>query len=117
MVVEDEYFIRVMIADELRGCGFQVIECQNADEAMDVLNAGAAVSIIFTDIRMPGSMDGITFARVVKREFPNLPVLLTSAQSASGLSAAPFVQKPYQLAHVIQLIDELLTGTPRPPNR
>ena len=72
MVVEDEYFIRAMIADELRKSGFEVVECSSADEAMDVLNAGANPSVIFSDIRMPGSMDGVKLAQIVSEHFPDV---------------------------------------------
>ncbi|MEK9280471.1 MULTISPECIES: response regulator [unclassified Bradyrhizobium] len=116
MVVEDDYFIRAMIADELRSSGFQVVECSTADEAMDVLNAGADVSIVFSDIRMPGSMDGATLALVLSERFPALTVVLTSSEPPNGFVANQFVPKPYDPVRVIQLIDGLL-GTSRLPHR
>src|SRR5262245_61167731 len=116
MVVEDEYFIRVMIADELRSSGFEVVECSSADEAVDVLHAGFEISIVFTDIRMPGSLDGIALAEIVGRDFPALLVVLTSAQPPpNGFAENQFVSKPYDPERVVRLIDFLLTGTSRAP--
>jgi len=117
MVVEDEYFIRAMIADELRKSGFEVVECSSADEAMDVLNAGANPSVIFSDIRMPGSMDGVKLAQIVSEHFPDIRVVLTSSHAPrDGLVAEQFIAKPYHIDAVIQCIDALL-GTSTPPDR
>ena len=116
MVVEDEYFIRAMIADELRKSGFEVVECSSADEAMDVLNAGANPSVIFSDIRMPGSMDGVKLAQIVSEQFPDIRVVLTSSHAPhDGFVAEQFIAKPYQIDAVIQCIDALL-GTSSPPD-
>jgi CheY-like chemotaxis protein len=117
LVVEDEYFIRAMITDELRGCGLKVIECATADEAMDVLNTRADISIIFTDIRLPGSIDGITLAKVANAHFPDVPVVLTSTELPNGFAAAHFVPKPYDPERVIRLLNDLLTGTSKHPHR
>ena len=116
MVIEDEYFIRAMIADELRNWGFQVVECGTADEAMELLIAGADVSIVFSDVRMPGSMDGAAFALALNEQFPDLDVILTSSEPPNGFVAKQFVPKPYDPKGVIRLIDGLL-GTSRPALR
>lgn len=112
MIVEDEYLIRVMISDELRDAGFHVVECGTADEAIDVLNAGIDIDVVFSDIRMPGSLDGAALADVVKRDFPDLTVILTSSEAPlNGAAVIAFIPKPYQPAGVIRLIAELLQGT------
>ena len=116
MVIEDEYFIRAMIADELRNWGFQVVECGTADEAMELLIAGADVSIVFSDVRMPGSMDGAAFALALNEQFPDLDVILTSSEPPNRFVAKQFVPKPYDPKGVIRLIDGLL-GTSRPALR
>jgi CheY-like chemotaxis protein len=79
MVVEDEVLLRMMIADELRHSDLQVIECGNADEALDVLHSGTPVSAVLTDLRMPGSLDGVKLAKAVHDEFPDMRVFLTSS--------------------------------------
>lgn len=117
MVVEDEYFIRAMIADELRKSGFEVVECSSADEAMDVLNAGANLSVIFSDIRMPGSMDGVKLAQIVNAQFPDIRIVLTSSDPPrNDFVAEQFIAKPYHTDEVIQRIDALL-GTSTTPDR
>jgi AmiR/NasT family two-component response regulator len=90
MVVEDEFLIRIMITDELRHAGYEVVECGTADEAIDVLRSGISIGVMFTDIRMPGSISG------EKR-----PETLTGQ----------FVPKPYSPRSVVHLIDALM-GTP-----
>jgi CheY-like chemotaxis protein len=113
MVVEDEFLLQLMIADELRSAGFQVIECGDADEAVDLLHSGIMVSLIFSDIRMPGSMDGVVLARAVHEQFPALKVILTSSELPPAMSGyiGQFVPKPYDPRSVIRVIDGLLTGT------
>src|SRR5579863_8280303 len=95
MVVEDEFLIRMMIADELRAAGYEVVECGTADEAIDVLRSGISVGVIFTDIRMPGSMDGASLARTVHQEFPALKVVATSCERRPATLMEQFVPKPY----------------------
>jgi CheY-like chemotaxis protein len=110
MVVEDEFLIRIMITDELRTAGYKVVECGSADEAIDVLRSGASIGVMFTDIRMPGSMDGASLAQAVHREFPALKVITTSAQKRPETLTGQFVPKPYNPRNVVQLID-VLTAT------
>lgn len=112
MIVEDEYLIRVMISDELRDAGFHVVECCTADEAVDILTAGIDVNVVFSDIRMPGSLDGAALADIVNRQFPDMAMILTSSEAPmNGAAVIPFIPKPYQPAGVIRLISELLKGT------
>jgi len=117
MVVEDEFFVRVMIADKLRAAGFPVVECRDADEALEVLHSGMTVSLMFTDIRMPGSMDGVRLAQTVRDQFPALKIVFTSSElpPATVASAEQFVPKPYDPKSVIRRIDGLLKGTSSVP--
>src|SRR5207253_11158559 len=78
LIVEDEVLVRLMIAEELRSAGYEVIEAANADEALDVLAHISGVSLVISDIRMPGSMDGLRFARLVRSEYPATRIVLTS---------------------------------------
>nr|WP_035722079.1 response regulator [Bradyrhizobium sp. ARR65] len=106
MVVEDEVLLRMMIAEELRRSDLQVIECGTADEALDVLHSGTPVSTVLSDVRMPGSLDGVKLAKAVHEEFPGLPVFLTSSL-APPLDTAPhegFFQKPYDPRVVVRTI-------------
>lgn len=113
LIAEDEFIIRLTIAEFLRDQGYDVIEAGNADEALDVLKAGIPVSLVFTDVRMPGSMDGCALAQKVRAEWPATPVILTSAFSESLLSARSVSQdfvvpKPYRPQAVLAAIKALL---------
>ena len=78
MVVEDEILIRHDISGFLRSAGFEVIEANSATEAIQVLKDSLKVSLVFTDVRMPGTVDGIDLARYVQLHHPDIPVLITS---------------------------------------
>ena len=89
LVVEDEILVRTVIAAYLRECGFDVIEAGNADEAIRVMGAGIRIDIVFSDVNMPGSMDGFGLAQWLRQERPDLKIILTSgaAQTANQLLA------------------------------
>ena len=99
LVVEDEFLIRTMVSDALRDAGLGVIEAIDADEAMRVLQSGVAIDLIFSDVRMPGSMDGLALLKICTEVFPGLPVIITSghlAPSDAILNGAKrFLPKPY----------------------
>jgi CheY-like chemotaxis protein len=113
LVVEDEIMIRLMISHYLRDSGFDVIEASNAQDAVRVL-LELKVDLVFTDLQMPGSMDGIGLARRIQAEWPDMKVILTSgAVTASALPAdlrdrATLVQKPYRLDAIAEQIRVLL---------
>ncbi|HET6609918.1 MAG TPA: response regulator [Rhodopila sp.] len=109
-MVEDDVLIRALLADELRDHGVVVVEAQTADEAMAYLDAGHAVDLIFSDVRMPGSLNGIDFAEQIRNQQPSLPIILSSAFPGvdSIRDIGPFLRKPYQIAEAIRLIFKLL---------
>lgn len=101
LVVEDEVFIRFDLADMLREGGFEVIEAGDAQEALDALQFAARVDLVFSDVQMPGMMNGLGLARHVLTQHPGLPVILTSGASLRldiepALAAlGPIEPKPY----------------------
>jgi two-component system, response regulator PdtaR len=103
LVVEDEVLVRMMIADQLRTAGYQVFEAANADEALDLLAHTTAVKVIFSDVQMPGSMDGVGLACVVRSQYPGLRILLGSGQFhlVDAVDHDGFIPKPYNLASII----------------
>jgi CheY-like chemotaxis protein len=113
LVVEDEVLIRLMICDELRDAGLRVVEAANADEALAYLRAEGGADLMFTDIHMPGSMDGIELARQAQADFPALRVILTSGhvQPHEVTSGLPLIPKPYSVAEVVL---EILAGVGNP---
>jgi DNA-binding NtrC family response regulator len=112
LVVEDEVLIRMVISDALRDEGFTVIEAFNADEAADILIAGKVVDLVFSDVRMPGSLDGVGLLAFVKEHFPQLPVILSSAHLEPSVAltggARHFLSKPYKVGTAVDLIAEEL---------
>jgi CheY-like chemotaxis protein len=109
LIVEDEFIVRLTIAEYLRDEGYEVIEAGNADDALDVLKSGIAVDLLFTDVRMPGSMDGCELARQVRAGWPGTPIILTSGYSEALLSARSLaedfvVPKPYRPQAVLTTI-------------
>jgi CheY-like chemotaxis protein len=95
LVVEDEALIRFDIAEALRGLGVSVVEAASADEAWRYLSAGGSVDLVFTDHRMPGSMTGGQLATRIRRQYPSLVVIVTSAYFDDGGWSEPVVPKPY----------------------
>jgi CheY-like chemotaxis protein len=109
LIVEDEVLVRLMIAEELRSAGYGVIEAANADEALDVLAHVPAVSLIITDIRMPGSMDGVRFAQLVRSEYPTTRIVLTSGNFPNvAVEHDGFFLKPYDPCKMIDYVKTLL---------
>ena len=105
LVVEDEPLVRWMVADALRDAGYSVVEAITADEALLYARA-RPVDFVFTDVRMPGSMDGVQLAHMLKREFPRLPIVVTSGHlTRSELHPdIPLVSKPYGLYDIVALV-------------
>jgi len=115
LVAEDEVFIRIVIADFLRDAGYQVIEARNADDAIAIFRSGTIVDLLFTDVRMPGSMDGCDLARLVRTEWPAIPVIITSGYSSALLSVKTnagdiVLPKPYRPQHVLKTIEFFVGG-------
>src|SRR4029453_5041471 len=108
LVVEDDVLVRNLVAAYLRDCSFDVIEANGADEAIRVLQADVPVDIVFSDIQMPGSMDGFGLAQWVRRERPWLKVILTSGAARTASEQGPILAKPYDHAELERHIRSLL---------
>src|ERR1043166_7949738 len=87
LVVEDEVLIRLMIAEYLREFGYRVLEARNGEEAKNILGNEDEVGVVFSDVRMPGSIDGLALARWISRNKPEIGILLTSAYVAPAEAA------------------------------
>jgi len=115
LVVEDEVLVRLNTADELRQAGFVVLEAVNADEAMVVLRGPEAVDLLFTDVRMPGTADGLVLAAIARALRPDLKIVVASGNAPAGAAAAPvdeFFAKPYDVRVVIGCVKQLLGVAP-----
>ena len=115
LIVEDEILIRWVIAQHLRDCGYRVIEAGSGDEAVDILRRTAlAVDVVFSDVQMPGSIDGFALAQWVRQRRPDIKVILTSgaAKAAKAVhelcESRSMISKPYSSAAIERKIRELL---------
>jgi CheY-like chemotaxis protein len=114
LIVEDEILIRLTVADYLRECGFHVLEASNADEAVRVLEAEVEVDIVFSDIQMPGSMDGFALAQWIRQHHPRVRVLLTSGLGRTTVVArdlcdeSPLMPKPYDHGSLLERLKNML---------
>ncbi|MGV1917164.1 response regulator [uncultured Agrobacterium sp.] len=108
LVVEDDPLLRMMAVDMVEDAGFSAIEAGGADEALTILRARPDVGVLFTDVDMPGSMDGVQLARIACQTDRQLGILLTSGHHRLENDALPprsvFFPKPYDT----QIVTEVL---------
>jgi CheY-like chemotaxis protein len=120
LIVEDEFLLRIDAAEVIGAAGFEVIEAANADEAIEVLEARGDIMVVFTDIQMPGSMDGLKLARAVRGRWPPIKIVATSGHLNVGEADLPeggrFLPKPYSSVQVTRVLREL-TERPRMDHR
>ena len=99
LVVEDEFLIRMGIVGELEDAGFTVLEAANADAAIVLLQTNPSISLMFTDIDMPGGMNGLKLAEAVRSRWPPIKIIVTSGQIELSAADLPeggrFFAKPY----------------------
>lgn len=104
LVVDDEGLVRALAVDMVEQAGFEVIEACDADEAIAILESRQDVRAVFTDIQMPGSMDGLRLARAVRDRWPPVALIVTSGLANISDADLPtggrFLRKPYLLSEV-----------------
>jgi CheY-like chemotaxis protein len=114
LVVDDEPLIRMNAADMLADAGWTAIEAADADEALALLAEHPDVTVLFTDINMPGSMDGLDLARRVHQLRPDVQLVITSGKLRPGRADLPgegqFIGKPYGERQFISLIEAVSAG-------
>lgn len=115
LVVEDETFTRMDVVEMLSAAGFDIVEAINADEAIQMLERDPDIRLIFTDIDMPGTMNGLKLAAAVRKRWPPVRIIATSGHfkvQAGDLPAdARFFPKPYQPAQIINAVREITSVT------
>jgi CheY-like chemotaxis protein len=108
LVVEDEIFLRYVTADYLEDCCFSVLQAANADEAGSLLRRNREVGAVFSDIQMPGSMNGLGLAHWISETLPDVKVLLTSGQVLPAAATEwTLLAKPYDMAEVEHRLREM----------
>ena len=111
LVVEDEVFIRFVIVEDLRDAGFATVEAGNADEAIAILEARQDIQLVFTDVDMPGSMNGAKLAAAVRDRWPPVHIVITSGKAMPILMPvhAVFIPKPYTAENVVAVMRKFET--------
>jgi CheY-like chemotaxis protein len=89
LFVEDEALVRLDVADALRLAGYKVVEAGDADEAIAILKSGFRIDLLVTDVKMPGSRDGLELAEVVRQLFPEVRIVVTSAVNTTAPMSYP----------------------------
>ncbi|GLS20151.1 response regulator [Labrys miyagiensis] len=120
LLVEDEPIVRAVMVEFLSEQGVEVVEAENADKALEVLNRRSDIKLLFTDITMPGSMDGVALAREVHRRWPEMLLMLTSGGASVTRNEMPaaseFIPKPYDFDKLAERIYALMRKIPRSEN-
>jgi two-component system, response regulator PdtaR len=118
LVVENEAIIRMGTVHMLQDAGYAVLEASNADAAIQILENRNDVHVVFTDIKMPGTLCGLRLARAIRDRWPPIHLIVASGLSAPNEKGFPamgrFIRKPYAPEHVLRALDELLGPSPAP---
>jgi CheY-like chemotaxis protein len=112
LIVEDEFLSRMSAAEMISEGGFDVVEVEDAEQAIEILHKRSDIQIVFTEIRLPGSMDGLKFAKYVGGKWPPIKIIATSAHFAVDQHDLPdgglFLPKPYTSNRVINALRECI---------
>jgi two-component system, response regulator PdtaR len=112
LVVEDEVLVRAAVTTHLRECGLKVIEASSADEAVHALGADRTIRLVFSDVNMPGQMDGNDLARWLQRERPAIKILLASGavwMEGTVVEGVPRLTKPYSFFEMERVVMDMLS--------
>ena len=117
LVVEDEDLLRQAAVALVEDAGFEAVAAASADEALAILEARTDVRLVFTDIQLPGSMDGLKLAHAVRNRWPPVELILTSGRRHIGPDDLPergrFYAKPYDFAALSQVFQEMAANDRR----
>ncbi len=112
LVVEDDLLIRMGVVAMIEDAGIEVVEATNADDAMVVLKSRPDITVVFTDIEMPGSMDGLKFSFAVRDRWPPIRLIIASGRLPPRSDEMPgkttFLRKPYTEAAVIEAVQRAI---------
>lgn len=112
LVVEDESILRMSAVEMVEEAGFEAIAASDADEAIHILESRNDIRAVFTDVHMPGSMDGIRLAKVIRNRWPPVALIVTSGQTNVPESDLPtggrFLRKPYAPVQIESALRQLI---------
>src|SRR6204780_197668 len=112
LVVEDEMMLRMRAVDIVEDAGFMPVEAVNADDALAILESRSDIDLLFTDIQMPGTMDGLKLAHAVHARWPSIKIMLVSGQVTPTNTERPansrFYGKPLEVKKMIAELQEMM---------
>lgn len=112
LVVDDDSLIRVMMCEAFKEAGYDAYAAENADHAVDVLASRAAViQLVVTDVRMPGSMDGLELGHLIAERYPDIPVVTMTGYNVNEVNnppVGPLLRKPFDLSELMRTADVIL---------
>src|SRR5438034_8708394 len=114
LIVEDDELVRELGVEFLSDAGFEILEASNGEEALSLLETNPNITVLFTDINMPGPLDGIALASIAAVQWPHLAIIIGSGNVLPRSGGLPrgitFIRKPYDPESVIRLIHERTTA-------
>ena len=114
LVVEDEVLVRMMAVSVAENAGFDALWAATADEAIEILESRSDIRLVFTDVNMPGSMDGLRLAHAVRGRWPPMELLVTSILGNITVKDLPerrrFLPKPYDVAKLSEAFQQMAGG-------
>jgi CheY-like chemotaxis protein len=117
LVVEDDFLIRIGAVEMIEAAGFDVVDAANADEAIEILEVRLDITVVFTDIQMPGTMDGLKLAAAIRGRWPPIKIVATSGvvdvRGVDLPEGGRFLPKPYSSAEIVGTLRELTGAEPR----
>jgi two-component system, response regulator PdtaR len=112
LIVEDDPCLRMVAVEFVNEAGFETLEACDADQAIAILESSSKITVLFTDINMPGSMDGLQLAHVVSNRWPVIEILIASGHVLLPQADLPpngrFLRKPYRAAAMIADLHSLV---------
>lgn len=120
LLAEDEFLIRMVVAEELAEQGHVVIEASSGDEAMRIVDAGEVCDILVTDIQMPGTLDGIGLATQLRTRQPGTPVVYVTGRPESLAAIKTLerydaiIRKPFAAAEIVTVVRDILAHAEGP---
>jgi len=112
LVVEDEMLLRMRAVDMVEDAGYTSVEAVDADEAVAILESRSDIALLFTDVQMPGSMDGLKLAHTVHKRWPPIKIILVSGQLKLDTVEIPidsrFFGKPLEAGEMIAQMQKMI---------
>jgi len=111
LIVEDEMLIRMGIAADFQDRGYETVETGMANDALHILRTVPGIQVVFTDINMPGDMDGLTLAHYIRQHWPHMVIVVSSGKHLPTIAALPvgarFLAKPVSQGAMALLCREI----------